>query len=203
MTTKTNKIKIFASALFIMAFLSSCKEAKNFNNFLGTKTPPAAELEKRNYKLYEVMKTDTVASIARKFKVDTVEIIRFNKVPKPYYLEPGMILKIPLPENNDSLTTEIDELIKEKNSNTTIVVAPFEFYSNNKTETTEQNESTSQGKTEENIKSEAIQVTSPESNDTGDKKDDIASEDEINSESENADNLPADLDSSESLDQDV
>jgi LysM repeat protein len=50
----------------------------------------------KNYKLHEVLYTDTLASLAKHYNVSPHDIITLNSLTKPYYLEPGEIVKIPV-----------------------------------------------------------------------------------------------------------
>lgn len=110
--------------LALAIFIASCSSTGNngFFNLFGSKsntTEPthqqeSAEPADTHYKLYEVMSTDTVASIARKFSVSPSQIIAINKLPKPYYLEAGSIIKIPFTEQKDSMMNQLDELVNEE-----------------------------------------------------------------------------------------
>ena len=53
----------------------------------------------KHYKLHEVLFTDTVASLAKRYNVSPHDIIALNKLVKPYYLEPGEVVKIPIYDN--------------------------------------------------------------------------------------------------------
>ncbi len=48
------------------------------------------------YKLHEVLYTDTLASLAKRYDVSPHDIITLNHLTKPYYLEPGEVVKIPV-----------------------------------------------------------------------------------------------------------
>ena len=50
----------------------------------------------KHYKLHEVLYTDTLASLAKRYDVSPHEIITLNHLTKPYYLEPGEVVKIPV-----------------------------------------------------------------------------------------------------------
>ena len=109
--------------LTLIISIASCSSTGNgkFFNLFGSKndgTEPtqqqeSAEITDTHYKLYEVMSTDTVASIARKFSVSPSQIIAINKLPKPYYLEAGSIIKVPFAEQKDSMMNQLDELVNE------------------------------------------------------------------------------------------
>lgn len=63
------------------------------------------------YKIYEVLVTDTIASIARKTEVSAEDIIKYNSLKRPYILRPGTTLKIPLfKSDDDELLAAIDSL---------------------------------------------------------------------------------------------
>jgi hypothetical protein len=70
--------------------------------------PQAAEF--KHYKLHEVLFTDTVASLAKRYNVSPYDIITLNKLTKPYYLEPGEVVKIPVYNSPDELSAELDSL---------------------------------------------------------------------------------------------
>lgn len=46
-------------------------------------------------KLYQVLSTDSVASIARKHGTTPAEIISLNNLKKPYYIKPGDLIRVP------------------------------------------------------------------------------------------------------------
>ena len=50
----------------------------------------------KNYKLHEVLYTDTLASLAKRYNVSPHDIITLNQLSKPYYLEPGEVVRIPV-----------------------------------------------------------------------------------------------------------
>lgn len=52
------------------------------------------------YKIHEVLFTDTVASLATRYNVSPHDIITLNNLTKPYDLEPGEVVKIPIYENS-------------------------------------------------------------------------------------------------------
>lgn len=52
------------------------------------------------YKLHEVLFSDSLASIAKRYNVSPHDIISLNNLTKPYYLEPGEVLKIPVSASN-------------------------------------------------------------------------------------------------------
>lgn len=74
------------------------------------------DLETRNKtKLYEVLATDTLRSIAKKYHVSEAEIIRANDLEHPYELRPGQIIKIPAIEYyKPNLNDEVESLDKPK-----------------------------------------------------------------------------------------
>lgn len=81
-------------------------------------------MEQTNFKLYEVTSTDTIASVSRKFKIQPKEIIIINQIPKPYYLKPGSIIKIPVEKQNDELTKEIEEFSSFKEKKLVTIAPP-------------------------------------------------------------------------------
>ncbi|MEQ9116044.1 MAG: LysM peptidoglycan-binding domain-containing protein [Rickettsiales bacterium] len=107
--------------IFLMVFLSSCANISkgDWSLFSKNETTETKQEKKevKNYRLYEVLRTDTIASIARKYKVTASEIIMLNRVPKPYYLEPGSLIKIP--KNHDDM--RYDEDSSSDNGNTSTV----------------------------------------------------------------------------------
>lgn len=48
------------------------------------------------YKLHEVLLSDSLGSIAKLYNVSPHDIISTNHLVKPYYLEPGEVIKIPI-----------------------------------------------------------------------------------------------------------
>ncbi len=50
----------------------------------------------KHYKLHEVLYTDTLASLAKRYNVSPHDIITLNNLTKPYYLEPGEVVRIPV-----------------------------------------------------------------------------------------------------------
>lgn len=69
------------------------------DNFAPTPAYQAATGKVERYKIHEVLYTDTVASLAKRYNVSPHDIISLNNLPKPYSLEPGEVVKIPLYEN--------------------------------------------------------------------------------------------------------
>ena len=53
--------------------------------------------------LYEVSATDTVSSLARKFKCSPDQIISLNNLESPYLLKTGKLLKIPRFKRDDEM----------------------------------------------------------------------------------------------------
>ena len=51
---------------------------------------------------YIVMPGDTINSIAQKFNVDVISLVRENNLENIYYLVPGLELIIPISNNNNS-----------------------------------------------------------------------------------------------------
>ena len=97
--------------IFTVLFLTSCsgKFQNKLNVFFGTNNEESMIGEEKssvgnskNYKLYEVLSTDTIASITRKYRVSASEIIQINNIPKPYYIRPGTLIKIPRSEEEMS-----------------------------------------------------------------------------------------------------
>lgn len=90
-------IKNLRCALILIS-LTSC-QSLNIQT-LSSDEPPKEEVqsleeyESRGH-LYEVLRTDTIVSIARKKKVTPEQIIDLNNIRKPYVLKPGQLLKIP------------------------------------------------------------------------------------------------------------
>lgn len=113
--------------LFCFSFLLlvSCSVGKHLFGFKEQEDSKET-YSQNDYKLYEVLKTDTIASVSRKFKVKTADVIIINQIPKPYYLEPGTIIKIPVYEpEGDNISREIDEIIVgDSKHNTSVTIAP-------------------------------------------------------------------------------
>lgn len=56
--------------------------------------PANTNVEK--YRLHEVLFSDSLASIAKRYNISPHDIIALNNLQKPYYLEPGEVLKVPV-----------------------------------------------------------------------------------------------------------
>ena len=57
-------------------------------------------------KIHIVKKGETLASIAKKYKVSLKEIIKANKLKKPYIIRPGQKLKIPVKKNTSKISNK-------------------------------------------------------------------------------------------------
>lgn len=77
--------------------------------------------------LYEVLVTDTLASVARKYHVPADTIIKYNSLKRPYILKPGQILKVPqLSSPDDDLISSLDSLENNSQRGKRIQIAPKE-----------------------------------------------------------------------------
>jgi LysM repeat protein len=77
--------------------------------------------------LYEVLVTDTIASVARKYHISADAIINYNSLKKPYILKPGQMLKIPqLSNREDDLISSLDSLENNEKRSKLIQIAPKE-----------------------------------------------------------------------------
>ncbi len=56
--------------------------------------------------LYEVLPSDTLPSVARKYLASPQQIIELNNLKKPYYLKPGQLLKIPIPDVQEEISAD-------------------------------------------------------------------------------------------------
>jgi len=84
--------------------------------------------ENTSYKtiLYEVLPTDTITSISRKYSISAQQLIMINSLKKPYYLKPGQLLKVPVTEYKESnLISEVDDLDKpQQGSRKEVYIVP-------------------------------------------------------------------------------
>jgi LysM repeat protein len=86
------------------------------NASMDSAYPRPAESFKR-YKLHEVLYTDTLASLAKRYDVSPHDIIELNHLTKPYYLEPGEVVKIPVRGQSIQENTSVaQESVPEANS---------------------------------------------------------------------------------------
>jgi LysM repeat protein len=123
----TSKILLISLALL----LSSCSGTlKKYGIYSKTDeyeniTEISSQFNEK-YKLYEVLVTDTIASVARKTDVSAEDIIKYNSLKKPYFLKPGETLKIPMfKSEDDELLSAIDSLEDSKHtSQRHIQIAP-------------------------------------------------------------------------------
>jgi len=120
-------------SLFIASTLSSCSGIMHDYSFLpknGSKeqnsTTSASSKFSEKYKLYEVLPTDNIASVARKLKILPEDIIRYNGLKRPYFLKSGELLKIPTTKNeDDNLIEAVDSLDNtQESSNRHIQIGP-------------------------------------------------------------------------------
>lgn len=126
-------MKKIALLLVSTAFLSSCSGVMREKHIItNTKTEHRGTTAissnfNEKYTLYEVLTTDTIASVARKTNVSAEDIIRYNSLKKPYLLKRGEILRIPSvkSDEDDDLIDALDSLEDaQKSSQKYIQIAP-------------------------------------------------------------------------------
>ena len=113
--------------LILLVFVASCANLgkSSLTSLFSSKEEKEAvqsEQQNINYTLYEVLSTDTIASISRKYKVSASEIIALNKIPKPYYLEPGVLIKIP--RKDEDLPFDTDSKSNDNVKKATVNIVP-------------------------------------------------------------------------------
>lgn len=100
-----NKIILAISAL-LLTF--SCTK-KNMDTLESVEVEEYGLTEQ--YKIYEVLATDTIVSVAKKTGVEAEIIIRYNSLKKPYLLKTGEMLKIPnIQPQEEDLMDAVDSL---------------------------------------------------------------------------------------------
>jgi|GEM_PF-2316942 len=105
-------------SLLALSMLSSCSGGASVKSFFTKEdsstqdiTTAASSNFNEKYKLYEVLATDTIASVARKNNISAVDIIKYNGLKKPYFLRRGDMLKIPYTKHEDKdLIEDLDSL---------------------------------------------------------------------------------------------
>ena len=92
------KINVLKNALiFFLIFLSSCTNGPIVTNIVkGIYTSERAN--KEEVSVITILSGDTLLSIAKKYNLTKKELIKLNKIKKPYILKPGKKLKIPKPK---------------------------------------------------------------------------------------------------------
>lgn len=102
------------------------------NDILNAPSYPQSSGVFKRYKLHEALFTDTITSLAKRYNVSPHDIITLNKMDKPYYLESGEIIKIPLYDHSsaslsaddDSLKTPSNQVDSNMNTLSSPVVEP-------------------------------------------------------------------------------
>lgn len=111
-------------SLLVTSVLSSCSGGIATSSFFSKSdsakqdsTTSASSNFNEKYKLYEVLATDTIASVARKNHISAGDIIKYNGLKKPYYLRRGDMLKIPYSKHEDKdLIQDLDSLEDQNKS---------------------------------------------------------------------------------------
>ncbi len=112
--------------LSVLLCTSSCIKNR-FSNSRGLGEPEEYNPKlAEQYRLYEVLATDTIVSVARKTNVEARIIIRYNSLKKPYLLKPGEMLKIPnIQAQEEDLIDAVDSLEDiDKTSSRHIQISP-------------------------------------------------------------------------------
>jgi hypothetical protein len=89
----------------------------------------------KHYKLHEVLYTDTLASLAKRYNVSPHDIITLNNLTKPYYLEPSEVVRIPVyeesgagfsstPDNNGVAQEKVNSNFDDTPNKNTIKILP-------------------------------------------------------------------------------
>jgi LysM repeat protein len=106
-----------------------CASSCTRKNLLNSTDPAVEEYNPRlseQYKIYEVLATDNIASVAKKTDVSANIIIRYNYLKKPYLLKTGEMLKIPnIQSQEEDLIDAVDSLEDiDKTSSRHIQISP-------------------------------------------------------------------------------
>jgi len=90
--------KLFLILLLILS-IGSCRSGGNYFSENPEEEDPILTEEKtgdyETQSLYEVTRSDSVASIARKYGVSVDDIIANNNLKRPYILRPGTLINVP------------------------------------------------------------------------------------------------------------
>ena len=129
-------IKTVLSLFTALFLLTSCMKSLKPTNFSKTTQEPQEVLSNpqtqtsnhynEKYKLYEVLATDTIVSVAKKNHIPPADLIKYNSIKKPYFLKPGEMLKIPQFKSEDeNLIEAVDSLRKRpQGTGTHIQISP-------------------------------------------------------------------------------
>jgi LysM repeat protein len=111
--------------LSILLCTSSCIRSKLINSTDSIEEEYNTRLAEQ-YKIYEVLATDTIVSVAKKTNVSASIIIKYNSLKKPYLLKAGEMLKIPnIQSQEEDLIDAVDSLEgMDKTSSRHIQISP-------------------------------------------------------------------------------
>ena len=106
-------VKKYYLIALIFIFLSSCGGNRRPAPVRNISTEPINQKLMKSGQ-YEVMKTDTLYSIAFRFGIDYQQLAAINHIKLPYRIYPGEILQIEKPQQQ---TTKVEPPVIEVNTN--------------------------------------------------------------------------------------